>query len=121
MRVKFRPRLLWKTQNRHPTSVSTHLFPIGVFRCGPASVKAIKNGEVYLPYDTSFIFAEVNGDRVYWEMDDDDGSMKAFRVDAHSIGKSISTKKPGAYLRRDTMWRSDLIQEGMFLNKYVTM
>ncbi len=35
-------------------------------RCGPAPVKAIKNGDVYLPYDAPFIFAEVNGDRVHW-------------------------------------------------------
>lgn len=67
----------------------------GVFRCGPASVNAVKNGEVYLPYDTGFVFAEVNGDRVYWDVDDDDGSMKATYVDTHSIGKFISTKEPG--------------------------
>lgn len=67
----------------------------GVFRCGPASVNAVKNGEVYLPYDTGFVFAEVNGDRVYWDIDDDDGSMKATYVDTHSIGKFISTKEPG--------------------------
>ena len=35
-------------------------------RCGPAPVKAIKEGNVYLPYDAPFIFAEVNGDRVNW-------------------------------------------------------
>ena len=42
------------------------LFLPGVIRCGPASVKAVKEGDVYLPYDTSFIFSEVNGDSVYW-------------------------------------------------------
>ena len=63
----------------------------GVFRCGPASVKAVKNGEVYLPYDTGFVFAEVNGDRVYWDVKAD-GSMSASNVDKHHIGKNISTK-----------------------------
>ena len=29
-------------------------------------MKAIKEGDVYLPYDAGFIFAEVNGDEVYW-------------------------------------------------------
>lgn len=73
----------------------------GVFRCGPASLNAIKNGEVYLPYDTGFIFAEVNGDRVYWDVDDDDGSMKAGYVDKYSIGRHISTKEPGRSARLD--------------------
>ena len=75
------------------------VFLSGVFRCGPASVNAIKNGEVYLPYDTGFIFAEVNGDRVYWDVDDDDGSMKAYYIDKYSIGKCISTKMPGSTAR----------------------
>lgn len=73
-----------------------YFFTVGVFRCGPASVNAVKNGEVYLPYDTGFIFAEVNGDRVYWEVDDADGSMIAYNKDTHSIGKYTSTKAPGS-------------------------
>ena len=77
------------------------VFLSGVFRCGPASVNAIKNGEVYLPYDTGFIFAEVNGDSVYWEVDDDDGSMKAYDIHKNSIGKCISTKMPGSSARLD--------------------
>lgn len=64
-------------------------------------MNAIKNGEVYLPYDTGFIFSEVNGDRVYWDVDDDDGSMKAGYVDTKSIGKFISTKEPGGDSRLD--------------------
>lgn len=71
-------------------------FTAGVFRCGPASVNAVKKGEVYLPYDTGFIFAEVNGDRVYWQVDDADGSMIAYNKETHSIGKYISTKVPGS-------------------------
>ena len=73
-----------------------YLFTAGVFRCGPASVNAVKKGEVYLPYDTGFIFAEVNGDRVYWQVDDADGSMIAYNKETHSIGKYISTKAPGS-------------------------
>ena len=38
----------------------------GVMRCGPASVKAVKGGQVYLGHDAPFIFAEVNGDKVHW-------------------------------------------------------
>lgn len=81
--------------------LTSKYFITGVFRCGPASVNAVKNGEVYLPYDTGFIFAEVNGDRVYWDVDDDDGSMKAGYVDTNGIGKYISTKEPGTAARLD--------------------
>ena len=66
----------------------------GVYRCGPASVKAIKNAEVYLPYDTGFIFAEVNGDKVRWELNFSDHSVKAFVTDKSAVGKKISTKLP---------------------------
>ena len=71
-------------------------FTAGVFRCGPASVNAVKKGEVYLPYDTGFIFAEVNGDRVYWQVDDADGSIIVKGKETRSIGKYISTKAPGS-------------------------
>lgn len=64
----------------------------GVYRCGPASVKAIKNAEVYLPYDTGFIFAEVNGDKVRWDVDFSDNSVKAFVTEKSAVGKKISTK-----------------------------
>ncbi|XP_078356516.1 protein-glutamine gamma-glutamyltransferase K-like [Oculina patagonica] len=86
----------WQAHDATPQETSE-----GVFRCGPASVNAIKKGEVYLPYDTGFVFAEVNGDRVYWDVDDDDGSMKAGYVDTNSIGKKISTKEPGSSSRLD--------------------
>ncbi|XP_029193882.2 protein-glutamine gamma-glutamyltransferase K-like [Acropora millepora] len=81
----------WQAHDATPQETSE-----GVFRCGPASVNAVKKGEVYLPYDTGFIFAEVNGDRVYWQVDDADGSMIAYNKDTHSIGKYISTKDPGS-------------------------
>lgn len=29
---------------------------------GPRSVKAIREGEIHLPYDTPFVYAEVNAD-----------------------------------------------------------
>lgn len=73
---------------------------VGVFRCGPASVKAVKQGEVYLPFDTSFVFAEVNGDRVFWEVEEN-GQMKVIRVDKKCIGKMISTKAVGSDKRDD--------------------
>ncbi len=41
-------------------------------RCGPASVKAIQHGHVFLGYDTKFLFAEVNGDKLTWVVTQDD-------------------------------------------------
>ena len=37
-------------------------------RCGPCPVKAVKEGLVYFPYDTRFVFAEVNGDIINWQV-----------------------------------------------------
>ena len=37
-----------------------------IFRVGPASVAAVKRGEVKKSFDTAFLFAEVNADKVYW-------------------------------------------------------
>ena len=54
-------------------------------RCGPAPVAAIKNGDVFLGYDTKFIFAEVNGDRVTWMMTEDD--IYPVALDSFSVGK----------------------------------
>jgi hypothetical protein len=73
---------------------------IGVFRCGPCPVKAVKSGEVYIPFDTGFVFAEVNGDRVYWDVDED-GEMTVSSIDKWSIGKYISTKAVGSNDRED--------------------
>ena len=38
-------------------------------------MKAIKNGNVNMPYDGKFIFAEVNADKVHW-IRAEDGSWK---------------------------------------------
>ena len=35
------------------------------------SVEAIKNGNVNLPYDGRFVFAEVNADKVHWVLQAD--------------------------------------------------
>ena len=35
-------------------------------QCGPAPSAAIKKGHIYIGYDTGFVFAEVNADRVEW-------------------------------------------------------
>jgi len=85
----------WQAYDATPQETSE-----GVFQCGPASVKAVKNGEVYLPYDTSFVFAEVNGDLIYWEVKADGSMKKTYQYKDH-IGTSISTKAVGAESRED--------------------
>ncbi|XP_048367765.1 protein-glutamine gamma-glutamyltransferase 4 [Sphaerodactylus townsendi] len=75
----------------------------GIYQCGPCPVTAIKKGEVYLPHDSKFVFAEVNADRVFWLVKNVDGEMKydKLREDTKVIGKSISTKAVGQDTRED--------------------
>lgn len=35
-----------------------------VFRCGPASLRAVRDGELQRPYDAGYVFAQVNADKV---------------------------------------------------------
>lgn len=72
----------------------------GVFTCGPASVKAVRQGEIFYGYDTKFIFAEVNGDRVHWTVDQE-GNMVAIGVEDNIMGKYISTKAVSTISRED--------------------
>ncbi|VDI05733.1 transglutaminase 1 [Mytilus galloprovincialis] len=65
----------------------------GVYCCGPASLEAIRRGEVNMPYDTPFIFAEVNADRVNWELNEVDETHNV-GVERRSVGMRISTKLP---------------------------
>uniref|UniRef100_A0A673GZL0 Coagulation factor XIII, A1 polypeptide b n=1 Tax=Sinocyclocheilus rhinocerous TaxID=307959 RepID=A0A673GZL0_9TELE len=37
----------------------------GMFRCGPASVAAIKHSQICYPFDAPFVFAEVNSDVIF--------------------------------------------------------
>ncbi|XP_072095708.1 protein-glutamine gamma-glutamyltransferase 2-like [Mobula birostris] len=72
----------------------------GVYCCGPSSLKAIKNGDVDLNFDTPFVFAEVNADSVSWLVYDD-GTRKQINVDSHLVGQYISTKAVGSDERED--------------------
>ncbi|XP_022901420.2 annulin [Onthophagus taurus] len=72
-----------------------------VYRCGPASVLACKRGEVLRPYDGSFLFAEVNADKVFWRYTGPTQPLKLLGKDMLGIGKLISTKAPGKFERED--------------------
>ena len=89
----------WQAHDATPQEASE-----GVMKCGPAPVKAIKEGSVDLPYDARFIFAEVNGDRVHWLVRRD-GRMEVLSKETNTVGLSISTKKVGSN------WRDDVTSE----------
>lgn len=46
----------WQAVDATPQETSQ-----GTFRCGPASLAAVRNGQVYLKHDCPFVFAEVCG------------------------------------------------------------
>uniref|UniRef100_F6SBT9 protein-glutamine gamma-glutamyltransferase n=1 Tax=Monodelphis domestica TaxID=13616 RepID=F6SBT9_MONDO len=72
----------------------------GVFQCGPASVTAIREGDVDLAHDGPFVFAEVNADYITWLRNEDDSRERVYS-DTKKIGKCISTKAVGSNTRVD--------------------
>ncbi|KAK2715757.1 hypothetical protein QYM36_010360, partial [Artemia franciscana] len=72
-----------------------------MFCCGPASVTAIRRGEVLKPYDGEFVFAMANADQVFWRYNENDTKMKLLGQDIDKIGQNISTKEVGRFERLD--------------------
>uniref|UniRef100_H0V529 Coagulation factor XIII A chain n=1 Tax=Cavia porcellus TaxID=10141 RepID=H0V529_CAVPO len=66
----------------------------GMYRCGPASVQAVKHGHVCFQFDAPFVFAEVNGDVIYITAKKD-GTHVVESIDTTHIGKLIVTKQIG--------------------------
>ncbi|XP_041040322.1 coagulation factor XIII A chain-like [Carcharodon carcharias] len=85
----------WQVVDATPQETSE-----GMFRCGPASVNAIKHGQVYFPYDAPFIYAEVNSDVVYWNRQKD-GSLIKGNVKTDEVGMLILTQEIGSDGRKD--------------------
>lgn len=83
----------------NPGVVTVALLHAGVYCCGPAPVKAIKEGDMQLKYDIPFIFAEVNADVVYWVVQGD--GMEKQSIRSSDVGKYISTKSVGRDSRED--------------------
>ncbi|XP_063003597.1 protein-glutamine gamma-glutamyltransferase E-like [Elgaria multicarinata webbii] len=72
----------------------------GIYQCGPASVLAVKQGDVNLNYDTAFVYMEVNADINRWVVYPDKTRVRVY-CDTSSIGTSISTKAVGSNYRVD--------------------
>lgn len=66
-----------------------------LMQCGPAPVKAVKEGDINVGSDTGFVFSEVNADKVYWWVDDDGKLVSPPLVLKSSVGKFIGTKAVG--------------------------
>ncbi|XP_077365588.1 coagulation factor XIII A chain-like [Festucalex cinctus] len=64
----------------------------GLYRCGPASVLAVKEGLVGYAYDAPFIFAEVNSD-VHYLTQDKYGNVISTFVDKRLVGRGLFTKR----------------------------
>ncbi|XP_072297069.1 protein-glutamine gamma-glutamyltransferase K-like [Eucyclogobius newberryi] len=85
----------WQAVDSTPQETSQ-----GTFRCGPASVCAIRTGQVYLKHDTPFVFAEVNSDKIYWQRNLD-GTFSQIFSEKKAVGHFISTKAVGSDERAD--------------------
>ncbi|XP_055590398.1 annulin-like [Uranotaenia lowii] len=86
----------WQAVDATPQELSD-----GMYKLGPAPVKAVKRGEVNVLYDCDFVFAEVNADEVYWRYRGPGQAIKLIRKDPSRIGQFISTKAVGIWERED--------------------
>ncbi|XP_078483974.1 protein-glutamine gamma-glutamyltransferase K isoform X1 [Ciona intestinalis] len=90
----------WQAVDATPQEIS-----LGLYQTGPAPLTAIKNGEVYLGFETAFVFAEVNSDRANWIVKQDEvGEYVIETLGSRfpkSVGKYISTKSVGSDDRLD--------------------
>ncbi|XP_056090729.1 coagulation factor XIII A chain [Rhinichthys klamathensis goyatoka] len=76
----------WQVVDATPQETSD-----GMFRCGPASVAAIKHGQICYPFDAPFVFAEVNSDVVFYRRHKD-GTLDAVKVNTSHVGRMVLTK-----------------------------
>ncbi|KAI1890023.1 hypothetical protein AGOR_G00168950 [Albula goreensis] len=72
----------------------------GVFCCGPCPVRAIKEGEVGVKYDATFVFSEVNADLATWIIHSD-GERSQVSLNQRTVGRNISTKSVYGEQRED--------------------
>ncbi|KAL3047443.1 hypothetical protein OYC64_021619 [Pagothenia borchgrevinki] len=79
----------WQAVDATPQETSQ-----GTFRCGPASLTAVRNGQVFLKHDIPFVFAEVNSDKIYWQKNTD-GTFSQIYSEKKVVGHFISTKAVG--------------------------
>lgn len=86
----------WQAVDATPQEMSED-----IYRCGPASVRAVKMGEILRPYDCNFLYSEVNADKVFWRYNGLYQPLKLLRKDTLAIGQLLSTKMVGKWERED--------------------
>lgn len=86
----------WQAVDATPQEMSED-----IYRCGPASVRAVKMGEILRPYDCNFLYSEVNADKVFWRYTGPYQPLKLLRKDTLAIGQMLSTKMVGKWERED--------------------
>uniref|UniRef100_A0A803SQP0 Transglutaminase-like domain-containing protein n=1 Tax=Anolis carolinensis TaxID=28377 RepID=A0A803SQP0_ANOCA len=87
---------LWRQNGQHSAFFDAQ----DIYCCGPAPVKAIKEGDVHLKYDVPFVFAEVNADMVCY-LRQYGMPWKVISIDTSKTGMNISTKSVGRDTRED--------------------
>lgn len=55
---------------------------------GPAPLRAIKEGDIDLPYDTAYVLAQVNADKLY-KQQNTNGDWEVIGFDQKSIGRGV--------------------------------
>lgn len=81
----------WQVIDATPQEVSGT-----IMRCGPASVVAVKKGEIGFLYDTPFVFSEVNADVVHFqENEESDWGFSRTSINQYHVGRMILTKRLG--------------------------
>ncbi|CAH0748849.1 unnamed protein product [Diatraea saccharalis] len=86
----------WQAIDATPQEMSEDMF-----RCGPASLRAVRDAEVQRPYDAGYVFAQVNADKILWKYSGEIQPLKLIKRDTVSIGQKISTKAIGRMERED--------------------
>ncbi|KAL7891538.1 hypothetical protein AOLI_G00010140 [Acnodon oligacanthus] len=71
----------------------------GVYRCGPAPVKAIREQRMDMPFDIPFIYAEVNADVYVCIVQQ--GKVLSYSIDSDRVGSLICTKSLGSNRPQD--------------------
>ncbi|XP_015109544.1 hemocyte protein-glutamine gamma-glutamyltransferase [Diachasma alloeum] len=84
----------------------------GLYRCGPASVEAIRQGVTGCNYDIPFLIASVNADQIRW-LQDPNSIIGWRKIDTNTqhIGRMILTKKPWIFDPNGDRDREDITHE----------
>ncbi|CAM1331837.1 F13A1 (predicted) [Pycnogonum litorale] len=84
----------------------------GVYQAGPASLVAIRRGEIGFQYDTPFLFSEVNADVIHWKQDPkSDIGWTKLKCNKYHVGRCVLTKKCGVDDDEADADKDDILKE----------